>query len=225
MVKNNIKIAIIDYEAGNLYSVQHACNFVGAESKITSDVREIMAADGVILPGVGAFGEAMDNLRKKGLIDPIRDFVKSGKPFMGVCLGLQLLFTQSEEFGLHQGLNLIEGEVKRFPNKNPKGKAVRVPQIGWNQIKSQDKNRWKKSPFKNLADNEFMYFVHSFFVTPKDKKDILSTSNYEGIEYCSSILRDNLFATQFHPEKSAQEGIKIYKNWTDQVKSTKERSK
>lgn len=218
MMDNKIKIAIIDYEAGNLYSVQHACSFLGFESKITSDKQEIMSSDGAILPGVGAFGEAMENLKKLDLVSTIKEFVKSGRPFMGVCLGLQLLFTQSEEFGLHQGLNLIEGEVKRFPNVNSSGQSVKVPQIGWNQIYSRDKNKWNNSPLQGIADGEFMYFVHSFYVTPKDKNDILSETDYEGIKYCSSVCRDNIFASQFHPEKSAQEGIKIYNAWGELVR-------
>lgn len=223
-MSKKLKVAIIDYEAGNLYSVQHACTFVGLESQITSDKKKILEADGALLPGVGAFGEAMENLKKKGLVETIYAFAKSGKPFMGVCLGLQLLFSQSEEFGLHKGLNLIEGEVKRFPNRNPKGEEVKVPQIGWNRINCPDKKKWANSPLKDVADGEFMYFVHSFFVTPKDKKDILTLTNYEGIEYCSSVCRGNIFATQFHPEKSAQEGIKIYRNWGNQVKVFKEKN-
>jgi len=221
MSSDDIRVAIIDYEAGNLYSVQHACNFVGLESKITSDKDEILSANGAILPGVGAFGEAMENLNKRGLAETIREFVASGKPFMGVCLGLQLLFTESEEFGLHQGLDLIKGEVKRFPNKNDLGEPVKVPQIGWNQIYQKDEKKWKNSPLNGVENGEFMYFVHSYYVTPRDKNDVLTLTNYEGIEYCSSVCRDNLFATQFHPEKSSQEGIKIYKNWAEKVKRGK----
>jgi len=213
------KVAIIDYRAGNLYSVQHACSFIGLDSIITSDKKEILKADGAILPGVGAFGEAMDNLREMDLIRPIEDFVASGKPFMGVCLGLQLLFSESEEFGLHKGLNLIEGKVIKFPNKNNKGQIIKVPQIGWNQISppKSDQDIWKNSPLASTTSGEFMYFVHSFYVVPSSREDLLSSTNYEGIEYCSSVQRNNIFATQFHPEKSAIEGIKIYQNWAKTV--------
>ena len=205
-----------------MFSVLHACEFVGLDAKITADKREILGAQGAILPGVGAFGEAMKNLKKKGLVETIYKFVQSGRPFMGVCLGLQLLFSQSEEFGLHKGLDLIKGEVKRFPNVNSSGQPVKVPQIGWNRIICPDKKKWDNSLLKGVADGEFMYFVHSFFVTSQNKSDILTLTNYEGIEYCSSVKRDNIFATQFHPEKSAQEGIRIYQNWADIVKRVKD---
>ncbi|MFA4995843.1 MAG: imidazole glycerol phosphate synthase subunit HisH [Patescibacteria group bacterium] len=218
--KKKKKIAIIDYKAGNLYSVQHACSFIGLDSKITSDKDEILKADGAILPGVGAFGEAMENIKAMELIDPIRDFVKSGKPFMGVCLGLQLLFSESEEFGLHKGLDLVKGRVVKFPTHNDQGQVIKVPQIGWNQIvpPNNDKNYWSNSPLSDTAPGEFMYFVHSFFVKPSDSEDILSLTDYEGIKYCSSIKKNNIFATQFHPEKSAGEGIKIYQNWAKTIK-------
>ncbi len=220
-MKKAPKVAIIDYEAGNLYSVQHACSFVGLDSEITADNKKILASDGALLPGVGAFGEAMENLKKKGLVETIYEFVASGKPFMGVCLGLQLLFSQSEEFGLHKGLDLIRGKVQRFPNRNSKGEEVKVPQIGWNRIYIKDKKSWEGSPLKGISDGEFMYFVHSFYAEPKGEKDILTLTDYEGIEYCSSVKKDNIFATQFHPEKSAQEGIKIYRNWAKEVKKLK----
>lgn len=214
------KVAIIDYNAGNLFSVQHACSFIGLDSKITSNKKEILDADGAILPGVGAFGEAMDNLQKMGLIEPIKEFVASGKPFMGVCLGLQLLFSESEEFGLHKGLDLVKGRVIKFPAANNEGRIIKVPQIGWNQVvpPSNNQTRWDNSPLSNTVQGEFMYFVHSFFVKPTEPEDILSLTNYEGIEYCSSIQKNNIFATQFHPEKSAEEGIKIYQNWAKAIK-------
>lgn len=222
---NDLKIAIIDYEAGNLFSVQHACSFVSLNAEITSDPKKILTADGAILPGVGAFGEAMENLNKLGLVKTIHEYIESGKPFMGVCLGLQLLFSESEEFGLHKGLDLIKGRVVKFPAKNKQGETVKVPQIGWNQIftPAQSKDTWASSPLKGIAQGEFMYFVHSFYVTPTDPSDILTLTNYDGIEYCSSVQKDNIFATQFHPEKSAQEGIKIYKNWALCVTESKKR--
>lgn len=214
------KVTIIDYKAGNLFSVQHACSYIGLDAMITSDKEEILKADGAILPGVGAFGEAMANLKKLDLIEPIIEFAKSGKPFMGICLGLQLLFTRSEEFGSHKGLNLIEGQVLKFPAKNQNGKIIKVPQIGWNQIypPAIHEQRWRNSPLDNINSGEFMYFVHSFYVVPSEPNDILSLTNYEGVEYCSSIQNKNIFAAQFHPEKSASEGIKIYQNWAKALK-------
>lgn len=223
MLNSELKIVIIDYKAGNLFSVQHACQFIGLKAKITADKNEILKSDGAILPGVGAFGEAMDNLKKLDLVGPIKELVASRRPFMGVCLGLQLLFSQSEEFGRHDGLDLVKGKVVKFPNDKA-GQPVKVPQIGWNRIFPQ-KNETKfrdNSPFQDVASGEFMYFVHSFYVVPSDPNDILSLTNYEEVEYCSAILKNNIFATQFHPEKSGSEGIKIYKNWARQVKQFKE---
>lgn len=202
-------VAIVDYQLSNLFSVKNACSYVGLNPIITCDKIEIINADAVILPGVGAFGDAMKNLKKLGLINPIKKFISSGKPFMGVCLGMQLLFSESEEFGAHRGLNIVKGTVVKFFNRS---KKIKVPQIGWNRIYSKT-NNWGKSPLRNSANNEYMYFVHSYFVKPKEKSSILTYTNYEGIEYCSGIFYKNIFATQFHPEKSGKEGIKIYANW------------
>ena len=217
-MKKNFKIAIIDYRAGNLFSVQHACKVVGLKPKITSDKEEILEARAAILPGVGAFGEAMNNLKKLDLIGPIRKFILSGKPFMGICLGMQLLFSGSEEFGFHKGLDIIKGKVLRFPEKSKQDDLVRVPQIGWNSIYSSNKNKWEQSYLKDTKQGEFMYFVHSYYCLPSNRRDILCLTDYSGLEYCSGVGRKNIFATQFHPEKSGQEGIKIYRNWALAVK-------
>lgn len=206
-------ITIIDYQISNLFSVKHACEHLGIEAEISSDKETLLKSQGAILPGVGAFGDAMENLKKLDLIGPIKEFIASGKPFMGICLGLQLLFSESEEFGHHQGLNIIPGHVQRFPGQNSQGKTIKVPQISWNQIYAPETNRWKGSPLQTLKNKEFMYFVHSYFVNPENKEVILSLTDYEGIEYCSSLFYKNIFASQFHPEKSGPEGIKIYRNW------------
>lgn len=206
-------ITIIDYQISNLFSVKHACEHLGLEVEITSDPQKILKCKAAILPGVGAFGDAMHNLEKLELIQPIKEFIGSGKPFMGICLGMQLLFSQSDEFGHHQGLNIIPGKVVKFPAKTIDNKTIKIPQIGWNQIYEPEAGKWGNSPLKGLASNEFMYFVHSYFATPNNKEVILSLTDYEDIEYCSSVLHNNVFATQFHPEKSGQEGIKIYRNW------------
>lgn len=204
-----MKISIIDYKLSNLFSVKHALDFLNVESEITSDKSIIKNSDAAILPGVGAFGDAMKNLRQFDLVDPIKEFILLGKPFMGVCLGMQLLFTTSEEFGIHQGLDVVKGKVIKFSNKS---RLIKVPQIGWNQI-FKGGNNWDNSPLKKIEDGEFMYFVHSYCVVPEDKSVILSETIYEDIRYCSSLLSGNVFATQFHPEKSGPEGIKIYKKW------------
>jgi len=209
------KVVIIDYQLSNLFSVKHACARVGLETEITSDPDCLLSADGAILPGVGAFKDAMDNLHKYDLVSAITKFVNSGKPFMGVCLGMQLLFNESEEFGKHKGLSLIEGSVKKFP-KYIKGHAMKIPQIGWNKIYPGNiqNNDWLDSYLKDIKPDRFMYFVHSYYVLPKDKKNILALTNYEGFEYTSAIRKNNIFAVQFHPEKSSEEGISIYKNFS-----------
>ena len=215
-MKGRVKIAIVDYHMSNLYSVKNACDHMGVDGKIASSSDEIMYADGVILPGVGAFGDAMKNLKKLDLISPIRDFVLSGRPFMGICLGLQLLFSGSEEFGETEGLSLIPGKVVKFYSTE----KTKVPHVGWNGIYPplDYKEKWKKSPLRLVEENGYMYFVHSFYVVPENKEDILSLTSYGADEFCSSVLRDNIFATQFHPEKSATEGMKIYSEWIRKIK-------
>ena len=216
-----IRVAIVDYKVGNLFSVEQACKTVGLESVITDRPDDILAADALILPGVGAFGEAMKNLYELNLIDPLKKFSDSGKPFMGICLGMQLLFSKSEEFGNCEGLNLIKGEVLKFPARNINGKKIKIPQIGWNQIFNPSKsgNAWDSTPLGNIKKGEFMYFVHSFYVAASGSENILSTTEYEGIKYCSAVIKKNIFATQFHPEKSAENGLKIYRYWAEKIKS------
>lgn len=213
------KIIIVDYGLGNLFSVKHACDFIGTEAKISFDKNEIINADGIILPGVGAFGEAMNNLSELDLVSPLKDFISSGKPFLGVCLGMQLLFSESEEFGSNKGLGIIDGCVKKFPLKNPEGQALKIPQIAWNQIYKYPTTAhyWNNSPLKGLDNGEYMYFVHSYYAEPTFNENIFTTTIYEDFQYCSSVIKENVCATQFHPEKSAQKGINIYKNWLSAI--------
>lgn len=219
---NGLQAAVIDYEMGNLFSVKRACEQAGLDAVITSDASVVMTSDAVILPGVGAFGDAMDNLRRLDLVAPIKEFVKTGKPFMGICLGMQLLMSESEEFGYHKGLDIIEGSVVRFPVENKGSGKLKVPHVGWNRITRpsfEDRTYWNESPLQNIMDGEFMYFVHSYHAVPSDRGAVLSTTTYEGTHFCSSIFKRNVFACQYHPEKSAAEGIKIYKNWASAIKS------
>ena len=211
---SKLNISIIDYQLSNLFSVQHACEFAGLNAEITSDPKDLYKSHAIILPGVGAFGDAMKNLQNLGLISPILEHINSKKPFMGICLGLQLLFDSSEEFGNHKGLGVIKGKVIKFPNKNLQKKPLKVPQIGWNKIFIQK----DASYLKNIKDGEFMYFVHSFFVIPDEKKVILTKTVYEGMEYTSAISQNNVFAVQFHPEKSGPQGLKIYENFAKILK-------
>ncbi len=207
------KVVIVDYQLGNLFSVKQALENIGLVVEVSSDPASLPGAAAVVLPGVGAFGDAMKNLNDTGMSDALRGYIAEGKPFMGVCLGLQLLFTESEEFGSSKGLNVLPGTVKRFANhEDSKGNIVRVPQIAWNEI-YPDGRDWSVTPFQSLNPNEHMYFVHSFFVEPQESGVTLSKTQYHDKEYTSSVLKENIFACQFHPEKSGNKGLSIYKNW------------
>lgn len=205
------KVVIIDYQLGNLFSVKQACDTVGMNAEISSRKEDVLTADALILPGVGAFKEAMTNLCKLGLDVEIKQKVKNGTPIFGICLGQQLLFTESEEFGAGMGLNLIPGLIKRFP-EIMENRKIKVPHIAWNTIYKSSIN-WDSTALKDLVNNDFMYFIHSYYVQPEDNSCVLTLTNYDTIEFCSSIENKNIFATQFHPEKSADKGISIYKNW------------
>jgi imidazole glycerol-phosphate synthase subunit HisH len=204
-------VAIIDYKMSNLFSVQAACEKVGLSSTITSDKSEILDAKIAILPGVGAFGEAMKCLVDSKLDDCIYQFVDSDKPFIGICLGLQLLFESSEEFGSYKGLGLVKGIVKKFPYYIENAVKYPVPQIGWNKINNNGFS-WEKTLLCNIHNNDFMYFVHSYYVKPENESVILSKTTYGNSVYCSSIQQNNIFASQFHPEKSGEIGLNIYRS-------------
>ncbi|MDH5761675.1 MAG: imidazole glycerol phosphate synthase subunit HisH [Nitrospinota bacterium] len=192
-------IAIIDYGMGNLRSVQKAFEAVGADAVVTSQPQAILDADSVVLPGVGAFKDCMDNLDRLGLIDVVHKSIQSGKPFLGICLGLQLLFEQSIEFGTVAGLGILPGKVMRFHLDDP---SLKVPHMGWNTL-----NINKPSPLFESADaHPYYYFVHSYYVVP-DNPDMVATTTEYGIEFVSGIQHDNIHAFQFHPEKSQTQGL------------------
>lgn len=207
------KIVIVDYESGNLFSVAQALTHLGADVTITNDVDKIRGAQSLVLPGVGAFPDAKNNLDRLNLSDAVVDFIKSGKSFMGICLGMQLLFEDSEEFALTKGLGIVKGSIKKFQGHS----NMRIPQIAWNTIYNS-KRTWENSPLHNIKQNEFMYFVHSYYAKPLEENVVLTNTKYHDFEYCSSVLMDNIFATQFHPEKSAVEGLKIFENWIKNLK-------
>lgn len=220
MAANNNQTAIIDYKMGNLFSVIRACELVGLQPIVSSDATTIMKCNAMILPGVGAFGDAMDNLKSLDLITPIKEFIERGKSFMGVCLGMQLLLSESNEFGHHKGLDIIKGSVVKFPTKGVQQNNIKVPQVGWNRIYRPTHTSeidWFNSPFRGVMNNEYMYFVHSYYTVPDNLQMVLSWTEYESIVYASSILFKNVFACQFHPEKSSIEGMKIYRNFAIQV--------
>ena len=205
-------IAIIDYGMGNLRSVQKAFETVGHQAAVTRDPGAIAAASHVVLPGVGAFADCMANLEAYGLIEPIHKTIASGKPFLGICLGLQLLFTESEEFGIHKGLGVLAGRVKKFPfgNGRTAGTNIRlkVPHMGWNGVAIER----AAPPLKGIASGEHVYFVHSYYVEPEDRSVVATRTDY-GLPFVSSVWRDNVFACQFHPEKSQAAGLRIVKNF------------
>lgn len=204
-------IAIIDYGMGNLRSVQKAFEKIGATARIVPFPRDIEKASGIVLPGVGAFGQAMENLRMIGWDVALRDAVKRGVPFMGICLGMQLLFESSEEMGQHEGLGILPGAVKRFNGE------FKVPQMGWNQIHIQQSN-----PLLNdVADNSYAFFVHSYYCAPRDASDIVATTDY-GIEFASIVAHENIFGAQFHPEKSQAVGLKLLANFAELTKRNTE---
>ena len=201
-----INIAIVDYGMGNLRSVEKGLARTGVDTSVTSDPDEIRSARGVVLPGVGAFGACMENLRSRGLDDTIREVVRSGKPFLGICLGLQLLFDESEEFGPVAGLGLLRGKVVRFAGASLD--RLKIPQIGWNRLKI----RRPVAELANLEPDPFVYFVHSYYVVPADPEITVATTEY-GVEFAAAIAHDNVFACQFHPEKSQADGLRMLSNF------------
>ncbi len=209
-------VAIVDYGMGNLYSVKKVCDYVGLSAEITSDKRTVVEADGIILPGVGAFGVAMETLGRHDLVEPMKESIFLGKPFLGICLGMQLLMSESEEFGNHEGLGIFNGNVIQFPHVNDAGERVKVPQVGWNTI-ACPRGSWSTSLLDGVPSGSYMYFVHSFRVVPAQDDIIATTSVYEGISYASGIAKENVIAFQFHPEKSGVKGIQIYKNFSRMV--------
>lgn len=214
------RVAIVDYGMGNLFSVRQACESAGLEAVITSSPRDLLDADGVVLPGVGAFGDAMAALDKLDLVSALREVASSSTPFLGICLGMQLLFTESHEFGRHQGLGIVEGEVKQLKVSSDQHRALKVPQVGWNQISAAGQQRngsagnqpWQGSLLQGVPDGEFMYFVHSYYPEPTDGGVTTSTTQYGDNHFSSSLRKGSVFACQFHPERSGPQGMKIYQN-------------
>jgi len=201
------RIAIIDYQMGNLRSVQKGFEKVGHEAMITSDPAELSKAGKIVLPGVGAFGDAIAELQRRKLVEPIKEAVASGKPFLGICLGLQLLFDVGYENGEYEGLGILRGKCVRFNLPH----EFKVPHMGWNRGAIK-----RKAPIlKDTADGTFFYFVHSYYVVPEDPRLVAIEADY-GHPFCAAVWKDNLFATQFHPEKSQAEGLKLLRTFAEQ---------
>jgi glutamine amidotransferase len=205
-----VRIVIIDYGMGNLRNVQKAFEHVGVAADISARSQDLLEADGLVLPGVGAVGDAMDNLREANLADSIRESVTSGRPLIGICLGLQLLFQSSNEMGEHEGLGFLPGHVVRF------GDTLKVPHIGWNQLDFTEHAKHSLL-LKGITDHSYAYFVHSYHAIPVDASCTLTTSGY-GIDFVSMVQRNNVFGAQFHPEKSQEVGLSILRNYADIVK-------
>ena len=226
------RVAIVDYGMGNLFSVKHACEHARMSATITSSWSELSAADAVVLPGVGAFGDAMENLRRLDLVGPLQEIASSSKPLVGICLGMQLLMTESDEFGKHAGLGVLKGSVVPFVFEDdlrtgPGGEPTRrlkVPHVGWSrvlrktdggQIPTDDSTTSRacdRSLMAGLPQGVRMYFVHSLYVLPEDAGTVTATSRYGDVEFCSGLAHGNVTAFQFHPERSGPDGLQIYRS-------------
>lgn len=201
-------IAIIDYGAGNIQSVYKALRHIGCDCFITNKKDEIMSADGAILPGVGSFGDTVDNMEKLGIREAVKEFIASGKPFLGICLGLQLLFPASEESPEADGLNIFAGSIRKIPKKE----GLKIPHMGWNSIEINPSSRL----FTGIERNPYVYFVHSYFLNAYER-DIVAAQTEYGVMIDAAVEKDNVFATQFHPEKSGETGLNILRNFAEIV--------
>lgn len=202
------KIAVIDYEAGNLRSVQKAFESLGYDAVVTSDAQIIKSAHKVVLPGVGAFGDCVGGLEKAGLRETVLGVIDSGRPFLGICVGMQMLFDKSYEFGEHDGLGIFRGSVQKFPGEIVK-QGMKIPHMGWNSLSIKQKNH---PVLKGINDGDMVYFVHSYYVQSEDSSVIAAECEY-GVTFTAAAARDNIFATQFHPEKSQATGLRLLKNF------------
>ncbi len=203
-------VSIIDYGVGNLLSVARAFHYFGAKVNLVNTPDEILKAERIVLPGVGAFQDGMKGLREFNLVDPIKEYAKSGKPFLGICLGMQMMLTESSEFGEHLGLDLIGGEVEPIPSKGINGVPHKIPHIGWNELApTEHGGLWSESILKNIPQSSSVYFVHSYRVIPSNPKTRLADTYYNG-QFISAVIKsDNVYGCQFHPEKSGGIGLKI----------------
>lgn len=220
MTQRAISAAIVDCGLGNLFSVCHACAHVGMTAAITDRAADLLQADLVLLPGVGAFGDAMDALHRRDLVAPLHEVAASGKPLVGICLGLQLLMSESYEFGRHAGLGVIEGPVVRFEQPRLGAAILKVPQVGWNRVARPEGtggDPWTGTPLDGLPDGAYMYFVHSYYAQPADPRAVLCRSTYGHIAFASAVRRGNVYGFQFHPERSGPQGLQMYRTLAAQV--------
>jgi len=210
-----MEVAIVDYGMGNLFSVKHACTRAGLDAAVTTDPAQVRAARAAILPGVGAFAEAMAALAALGLSDALRELGAAGKPLFGICLGLQLLMSESHEFGQHPGLGLIQGDVVKLSASG----GDKVPHVGWSAVRKTAPDAWAATPLSDTADGSHMYFVHSFHVRPANPGVAVATARHGETEFCAAVRQDNIFACQFHPERSGPQGLRVYENLARQLRA------
>jgi glutamine amidotransferase len=215
MKNDQLNIVILDYGMGNVKSISNAFEKIGQETLLTADATAIANADALVLPGVGAFYSGMQNLQRFNLIESINRFVDSGKPLLGICLGMQMLFDESEEFGNTKGLGLIGGRVVRMSFE---AAPMKLPHVSWNEIRPPSSDRWKNTLLEETPDQTDMYFVHSYAAQPADPNDILSITDYGDCTFCSSVQHKNIMGTQFHPEKSGEPGLNILRKFTEITK-------
>jgi len=208
-------IAVIDYGVGNLFSLLSSLNYVGLNTKLTNDIEEIKNAKGIILPGVGAFRDAIGNLEKYGLKETLINEAKNGKPFLGICLGMQMLFEKSYEYGEYEGLGLINGTVEEIKKYIPENSDLKIPHMGWNSLIINERFKDDKI-LKDVDNNEYVYYVHSYFAKT-DIKNIVAYSEY-GTKILGIVKNKNVYGMQFHPEKSGDTGLKLLKNWGELIK-------
>ena len=222
----DVVVAIIDYGMGNLYSVQQACAAVELPSIITNSPSDVVQADAVILPGVGAMRDAMATLDRSGMAEVLVQHVSVAKPFFGICLGMQLLMTDGVEFGRHKGLGVVEGSVVGLSASNGDGHRLKIPHVGWNAVacfpaSSDSIAPWAGTPLEGMRNGECMYVVHSYYVAPADSWVWVAVTRYGDLEFCSALRQGSVFGCQFHPERSGPRGIQIYENFARQVKAAR----
>lgn len=206
-------VHVVDYGVGNLLSISRALAAVGAQADLSGSASRLAQAERILLPGVGAFGKCMAELRQRRLIDPLIAVMRSGRPVLGVCVGMQVLMTASEEFGDHDGLGLIEGRVVPVPNTGADGVPHKIPHIGWSALRAADNADWRGTILDGVVPGESCYFVHSFHAAPADDANRLAECDYDGRAICAAVRAGNVFGTQFHPEKSGSTGLKILANF------------
>ncbi len=211
----NRRVTIVDYGLCNIFNVARALEVVGADVRVSQSPTEITNSERLLLPGVGAMNQAMLKMRSCGLIEAVKEFVRTERPFLGICLGMQMMFDSSEEGGMEKALGLIPGVVISIPHFRANGQRLRVPHIGWNTLRHEKESEWQGTPLENLRDGEFAYFAHSFVARPEDEKYVIATTSYGDYSLTAAVRKNSLFGFQFHPERSGEVGLKILKKFIE----------